>query len=335
MKNNKIYLLLVITSLFTFKLNAQIQITSDDIIVKGIYKMATDTAPSISLGTPGASKTWDFSGVKKVFTHDNIILPYTDNGSGIDANFVLVEDGDSNVYFKKTSSTLFFMPGDAEENFKLTFMTFPFNYLSTSNDSVVETSVTTGDDMGFPLLDSVRVHFSIKYTSVCDAWGNVKTPVKTYESLRIKSDITTRFYAEGKIGNGNYTPIKDFGETDTEVQYIWLTKGGGFPVVTYRLGDNELEYIETSSLSSKEINKDNLKNVVVANPIGENLIIKNKGSENCEIIITDINGKTVLSATLHAGEEIKEDAAKLSNGIYIMNVKGKETNDTYNTKLIK
>lgn len=336
MKHVKIITLFIITLLLSLNLKAQIQLSPDDAIAKGFYKLAIDTIPSTPVGSPGTSKTWDFSGSKKHISSNVVIAPYTDNGMGLDANLVEIEDGDSTSYFKKTSSNLKVVLPDAElGHIRLSILDFPFGYSSVTTDSSSSFFLMTGDELGFPLFDSVKLIFSVKFTSIGDAWGTLKTPTANYNALRVQTEVFSKIVAEGKIGSGPYISIPGFEETNSSIEYKWFAKGKGFPVASFDQDDNRFSWYESGTLSGKNVEVEKKKEVIATNPVGDNFVIKNTGNDNCTVKITDISGKIILSTPLNKGEELTTDASLLPQGVYIMNVNYIQSSKSYNTKLIK
>ena len=79
---------------------------------------------------------------------------------------------------------------------------------------------------GFSQLDT-NIYFEENHKRVneVDAWGTLKTPYGTFETIRVK---TTHYYEDSFYFQGTGQTI----EPPKQVIYKWLTKNGGAPVLT-------------------------------------------------------------------------------------------------------
>ncbi|MCC6722403.1 MAG: T9SS type A sorting domain-containing protein [Bacteroidia bacterium] len=333
MKRNLITLLIVsFTIHFSY---SQITISADDVFSKGNYKLAIDTSTNVSIGSSGTSKTWNFSNLKKHESRTSIVAPYSSNDPKNTANLVLIEDGDTSILIKKTNSNIKILFEAEDEYLQMNYFNFPLTYLSTSSDSIEKIFVSTGDDFGLPLLDSVRQHFITKIKTECDAWGSITIPSGTYNALRINYKFEIIDWAEGKIGNGSYYKIPNNEFKSSSSIFLWITNGKGFPIAIYDTSEKEFTYYESGILSNKftEISVSN--DLIVVNPVNENIIIKNNGGESYKLILTDICGKQIFEKEINADEELTQDASSLLKGTYILNVINKQSGKSSYIKLIK
>lgn len=336
MKKKKISTLLLITSLITINAKAQIQLNADDVIAKGFYKLNVDTAPFIQLGTPGGAKTWDFTNLKKHEIQNVTIAPFATNEPEMEANIVEIENGDTVNYYKKSNSNLKIVIPDEEFGYiNLNIANFPFKYQSKTEDSIYNFYIMSGEELGFPLLDSVKLYFMIKFSTNCDSWGEIKLPSGNYNALRVRFDIENRIWAMGKVGSGEYISIPGMEQNSVSTGFRWFTKGKGFPIANYEHDDNIMTYFESGTLTTQNINYSKNSDIVVANPINESIIINNKANESCGITIRDINGKEILNKEINAGEQYKEDASFLPRGTYILQVNYRYSRKTFNSLLVK
>lgn len=333
MKKNIIILL--ITSLLTHFSYSQITLSSDDIFSKGIYNMSIDTSTNVSIGNPGASKTWNFSNLKKHQTSTSIVAPFSSSDPKNSANLVLIEDGDTSILIKKTNSNIKILFETEDEYIQMNYFNFPLTYLSTSSDSIEKISVTTGADYGLPLIDSVRLHFITKIQTECDAWGSLTIPTGTYPALRINYTFEIIDWVEGKIKNGSYYKIPNNEYKMGSSIFMWVTNGKGFPIATYDTSEKEFTFYESGTLSNRIFEKNNNNDIVAANPINENIFIKNNGGESYKLVLTDICGKQIFDKEIIAGEELNESASYLLKGTYILNVINKKKGNSSYIKLIK
>ena len=67
-----------------------------------------------------------------------------------------------------------------------------------------------------------------------DAWGTVITPFRSYQVIRVKSDV----FRHDSLSIRYYTLAIDTTVNTTHVEYKWLAKGFGMPVVQFRTTTN-------------------------------------------------------------------------------------------------
>jgi hypothetical protein len=83
-----------------------------------------------------------------------------------------------------------------------------------------------------------------------------------------------------------------------------------------------------TTLSTQEINSNNF--VIYPNPTKDKLYLKtNKSLGNVALILSDINGRLVLSQKVNLFGEVELNVSNLQSGLYILNIKGNnfETNE--------
>lgn len=298
--------------------NAQIQLSTDDVYSLGTYQMAYDTSGAFNEGTPGANKTWDFSTLKQHDKSTIRVVPYTDNGLGIDANMVELEGNDTLSYIKKTSTevTVYYQTGPSSGDFESTkLFNFPAKYNDRMIDSVSSVTYFTGDDFGMPLIDSVRMTSKIKFDNTVDAWGSLKLPMGTFNSLRMKMNIYFDVQVAAKTGKLPYVEMPAFGQVDTSYNYTWFTNGKGRYIASYYPEDGEMEFMVSSGLSSKSV-VSTKTGVVASNPFNNQMVINNSGNDGILLTIFDMNGKQIESKKVAGKSQATLETSAYNSGIY-------------------
>lgn len=321
--------------LFTTKTNAQVSLSSDDIYSKGTYQMTTDTSHGFDVGTPGSGKTWDFSKLKSHLPNEVVVAPFSD--ASIDANLVEIEDGDTSMHLKKTNTTLhMLMDSDGSGNYqKLRLFNFPLNYNSSNSDSLKSIMYFSGDDFEMPLLDSIRMTSTIASTAKADAWGTVKLPMGNFDALRIKNVFKYSFAAEGKIGSFPYTKIPGFEESGSSIVYLWYSKSKGYYLANYDEEYDEMSYMVSGLLSVKNEEPKGIKEVIISNPIMNEIKLNNTGHSSYLVTLIDLNGKQIFSQKIDRNSTELIDAGNLNSGIYTVQLLNMETKTLTYQKLIK
>jgi hypothetical protein len=229
--------------------NAQITITSADVAVaSNVIYQSVDTMPSVSAGSAGASQSWNMSVLnthsvdtlgfqnlgwvpdQTTFPTSNLVMQYgyayqyayiINNSTGMTTvgSLAEVDLGNGPTIIKQVNSP-------AEK-----LATFPSTYnTSFSNNFTQTTQFYYGMDPGIGFtVDSVRQVSQIEKTSLCDAWGNITTPLGTFPALRFKEVKASLDSTFGYIAGFGWVPFE--GVEDTTETYVWWANGVGFPLV--------------------------------------------------------------------------------------------------------
>jgi len=320
-----------------FVANAQIELSPDDVYSLGTYQMAYDTSGGFDEGTPGANKTWDFSKLKKHLNSNIRVIPYSDNGLGIDANMVETEDGDTLSFIKKTTTeiNIFFETGPSSTDYKsVKLLKFPAKYNDRIIDSANSVNYFSGDDFGMPLIDSIRMTTKIKFDNNLDAWGTIKLAMGNFNALRVKQNLYFNIAVAAKTGKLPYVNIPSFGQIDTSINYTWLTKGKGHYLAQYYPDDNEIEFMVSSGLSSKTISKFKA-GVLVSNPINDQMMLKNAGNDAVLLTVFDINGKQLAIERLEGKSESTIETSSFKQGMYTIQILNLTTHSVSFQKVLK
>lgn len=325
---------------------AQITITSSDMPTSGSSSnitTATPTSINLMLDETGADHTWDYTNL--VTLNDDVVtFNKASDINGIYIFFGLTAFGKKiidemsfgpitikDVYdFYQTSSSRFKAVGRG-----ISFNGTPIPSFFTNDDNIYEFPVEFGNDelddfsVAFNLPGLITLTQSGTRTTEVDGWGKVTTPYKTYDCLRVYSEIDQINKVES-----DFIPIPIQVPTKM-VEYKWLAKGEVIPVLEIRgtivAGNFVPNYVayrsEDPKLNLNDINKETTVEVY-PNPAINSLNIRLVNSSIELVTIVDVNGKTVYS-----GMDTKIDISTLNQGIYF--VKVKTEGETYIRKVVK
>lgn len=230
--------------LLSLSLNAQITITRNDMpdIGDTIRTSFTAVTGAINYEQAGANITWDFSellpGLQTVDTFVSInTLPFTyqlvfnplvasiaspvsgfDLVPGVDLTDVYLFFRETNTFFGNAGVAFTFsgIPIPLKYDNPDIYFNFPVTYLSTdSSESSFNLSLP---DVGY--LETTR-----KRVNLVDAWGTVTTPYGDFQTIRVKSFLTTY--------DSIYIDSISFGQglNRSFIEYKWLASNMGIPVI--------------------------------------------------------------------------------------------------------
>jgi hypothetical protein len=214
---------------------AQITFEYEDLAVPGdVVERYVDTIPAFGPGGSGAGQVWDFSAA----VNDETVIttvstpattPYANSFTG--SNLAMTNDGVNYVYFNSTPATLvstgaagdFLNDGQSlvvPFNPSVFVHQFPRNYGDQFSDNYAFEVVADGAAFS---VHSVRLRHRGSVRDTTDAFGQITTPVSTYDVLRTKStDFTTDSIW---IRLFSFTPWTFLQATqDTLVSYTWQGK---------------------------------------------------------------------------------------------------------------
>jgi|AntAceMinimDraft_17_1070374.scaffolds.fasta_scaffold05282_3 hypothetical protein len=350
--------------LLSFRVNAQITITQDDIASIGtIIYQAVDTAPdsTIILGSSGIDQVWDFSGLKNQEKDTiNFVDPATTNFASdfSTSNLALVNISDndtSSIAYFTTSLTDLVVNGFAIAPINIdtispivfndpeTFITFPSYYQSSFNDTSKYNFTTYYDTTLYGYqVDSVRSKRFTTKESVIDAWGTLTTPLGTFPVIR---QYTKSIFEDDLWVHVNMLPVgwmwKLANENkDTSYTYYWWANNVGLPLIemTYDNDSNMVKKVSWLQVSPSAVNQyqSNSNINIYPNPANKFLYIDNFNNTKIENIITIYNvlGEKTKVLCIKNEQRIKISLKGLKDGIYILTVISKDGKNIINKKLL-
>ena len=348
--------LLAISVLTACISQAQITLTSANFAQPGdtIFYGVDSIISSSSLGTTnGVNKTWDFSGAVKQTTSESVFSSPLNSPipppPGI--SHVLIEDGDlENVGFMSVTQTGVQtvipnpVPFGGDPFIYLKSISFPLNYLTRTRDTTISSVVLPASflPIPLPLIDSVRITLTIRLDVLCDGWGTLKTPIGTYNSLRLKRSTITNLKFEGGtllFGRMNWGEIPvpgGFPSNQLDVSYIWLSENSKyFLAEATMLTDTpntqvEFRYQVPRPTSTGLYNRIayNFNTITYPNPANDILNIEANLSANqtYSVVLSDITGKTLNSFKVVGNNQTKITLPtdNLNSGLYFVNIIGSD-----------
>ncbi|MBS1537797.1 MAG: T9SS type A sorting domain-containing protein [Bacteroidetes bacterium] len=329
---------------------AQITITRDDFTnlngINVVQIQDTSNFTNISPGNPGANQTWNLSAIgKDVQDTMRFISPA---GVGCSSSFpsatyaVVFPNFDGYQYVSITSSSLdvlgmcgVFMPPDimiVPYSPAYTKMTFPATFNTTfsgKTKQIMQFGITP------PPPDSARLISTITYSSLVDGWGNVTTPIGTYNSLRVKATETkvdSMFYL--LAGNWMYAGLPP--TTTITTTYEWWVKKN-FPVATLVLNSNgqikSATYSVVSTVGIEKPTPEVLQSAIIPNLVSHSFTIINNNVEARKFTLIDILGNKVFDQEI-TDQQMQFSTAKLSKGMYLYIIRNAKDESVSSGKLI-
>lgn len=214
---------------------AQISILSTDMPVIGdVLTDHIDTVPTTGQGPSGAGQTWDFGDATESFQQSQDVVdpattPYAANYPN--ADLAMTPDGANYVFYTNSGSTMEVIGAtgdplglgtifDAPFAPALTLHQFPRTWMSSFDDGYGIDVTADGSDFGV---------YQVRYTEhgvthdTTDSYGQITTPVGTYDCLRAHTRTITQDSIWAKIFS--FTPwTLIIATSDTVEDYSWYAK---------------------------------------------------------------------------------------------------------------
>jgi hypothetical protein len=172
-----------------------------------------------------------------------------------------------------------------------------------------------------PAFDGIYRRYQQR-TSEVDGWGQITTPFKTYDALRVKSYVDSQ--------DSVYINIGGFGGQWIELpvppsyEYEWYANGEDAPVfkvVTQDIGGTE----NISSIEFKDKKRDfasvqqnEIEFSIYPNPAKNDLTIST-GGQSGTLNLVNLNGQIIATQALSSGKT-SVDVSGLSNGMYFAQI---------------
>jgi len=210
------------------------------------------------------------------------------------------------------------MPTPIKFNPTDTIFHLPLQYNSSDNTySFFEVNI--------PSLGYFCEHRWRNYTA--DAYGQVITPIGTFEALRVKTNLQYKdsiYYQQYGIG---------FSINRNETMYEWYTPSFSIPIIkiTQNMQENRIEYIDTTNYTVLE-NYLTTSLLIYPNPGSTFLQIISKNEPIKTIHIQSITGQSILEQSLDAKFHHTIDVRNIPSGVYFLVIQ--TTKEKYTKKLI-
>lgn len=342
--------LLIVSALIlsSWVAKAQITITMADIASPiTVIQQATDTMPTIVIGAPGISQTWNFTALNTHSTDTlNFISPtWAPQAAQFPGSNLAVEFAGQGAYAyaSNTSSSMTVMgssqvmdfgagPSDLiPKNTPAEILTnYPATYLTNfTNNYTTNLKYFFGVDPGFGfVIDTIRQKTMVTKYSNVDAWGAVSTPlfsnvpcIRYAETKNTKDSVWAYITA---LGGWNFIQ-----ETiDSSKQFSWWGNGIGFPLVdasTNWAADTVWQVQWLKATPAAGINDFTAKTSVSVypNPAQNEITFDISSAEAIAVDVCDITGRVIDSYSL-SGNVLKVNTETFTNGVYVYSLVGKD-----------
>ncbi|PCJ63897.1 MAG: hypothetical protein COA58_14800 [Bacteroidetes bacterium] len=322
--------------IFSLGVQAQIQLSADDIYQEGNFKMTLDVSGGFASGAVGANSTWDYTSLNKNQNLTFEIRPY--QSSLNDANMVRISGKDTFQYIQKTTSDIFeIVP---LQNFdviafeKLRTFSSPMNYQDSFTDSFAQVSYYTGAQLGLFSYDSIKLTYKNSIESLSDAWGEISLPSGNFQSLRIKTTELIKVRITGKKGGMGYEQIPGLDVDETYTDYKWYAKGKGYYLAKLDVENDLFTYMQSNSVSvQNQVLLD--MSLCVQNPIQSEMKMHNIGQNTYNISLYDLSGRLIYTSEITPNSIKVYDSAVLPRGVYYLQLLNVESGTITVRKVLK
>jgi hypothetical protein len=324
-------LFIIILVLAFFRSQAQITITLDDLAEVGdtVNLAVVGTAPpNFKPGTAGPNQTWDFTNLvmdtnQYLYFVDPAATPFA--GSFPASNMVMIGIMDSVYLYTIRNSFHFKMDGFAGvfagfDDLVVPFMppeilmNFPMNYLDSLEQTVIQDVKIKSDE---PFVDSLRYKLVNDIITVVDAWGNLTTPISSYEVLRIKQ---TRIVTDSIWMKVGFFWVFLETSTNASLNYRYVANDAGYAVLEFQSDTAGTEYSGIRYLLDETVSlPDPISLPVVSvfpNPANSEITFSWNDFRSGNISIYDPTGRMLIMETFSHSRQLKPDIGKLNGGLY-------------------
>lgn len=272
--------------------------------------------------TIGQNQRWDFSVLDNNYSYTTLFLTPDANNGGSSVNgcnLVIQEDDqyDEFSYLQASDSALTALNNSmdttaASADFHPRGMIFPMVYGTAWSDSSRSDNTYTGDEMGAPGIDSIRLEVFIIINNSCDGQGQLLLPVDSVEALRLKSDLYYEYTVSGYTSFTGWFPLQS--GSDGQTSYAFLNKEGGYYAATVTLKPNQPNIAEISYRSSNVMSVKNPtemeQTLLYPNPAQSHFQVEAKQAGSLQIF--DLQGKLV-----QANMSLEEGTNRIETGSLI------------------
>ena len=342
---------IILFSLFHFlSLSGQIEISETDLIDENESFIMTISAPRLGFdpAPTGTNYTWDFSSGLTPISLDtinsisvsstplayqlyfnNFLSPeyYSDyaNSAADLSGFSQVQITERYEYFKKSSSALELVGYGAKIN------GIPSSIKYDTIDQILPLPLSYG------VTDSTTAYYLLSVPSLgtygqwirrkveVDGWGTIKTPLETYDALRVKTTLyqrDTMYFNQMGFGN-------EF-ERSIEYHYNWYAANEKVPVFSAKVVNmitNEVKYKGSTNSSITESKHD--EPIIFPSPTNNIIHISTGGKSFDRLDLFNYQGTLIQSQAFTQTLDLKAHPS----GIYLIRLMNK--NLSFSATIIK
>jgi hypothetical protein len=348
-----------IVSLFWFNTFGQITILATDMPQIGdVVARRADTMTLLGPGASGPNQNWVMTNLSSHIINETTTVlapsstPYASTFPG--SNLAMTNDNLSYLFFNQNSNSLnttgakgdLLLTGNIiTVNFNPAILVhnFPRNYTSNFSNNYGWDITTSGATVNQPAINSVRTKRVAVIKDTTDAWGNLTTPVGTYEVLRVKRvDFHTDSNWYRILPFGAYTFLN--AKRDTSYSYTWLAKETKLAVA--ELGFDSLDHPKkftwslippTVVISTNDLDTEN-EFILFPDPASDNLNLMWKANSTAEIgefTIRNSLGQIIKEGELNlSSPQLRLQISDLADGMYWISVSRTQTGKNFIKKFV-
>jgi hypothetical protein len=180
--------------------------------------------------------------------------------------------------------------------------------------------------LGNVYIDSIKMKLSFTKHFVVDGWGNVITPMGSFNALRSNCNEITETTIFAKYMN-MWIPINT--SKDTTLKLDWYVKGTGAPLIHVEVDPASSTYTVVEWLTINSTfgfdESDNLPNIILyPNPCSDELSVRFEGETTEQLVVTDISGREIKRINSNFQHEVKIQLSDINAGIYFMRAENKD-----------
>lgn len=323
---------------------AQVGVNANNIIRFGEFVERTvDTLPAIAHSPAGTDQTWNYAGLLNSHTTSEFGLGapswYDGDEEFPDANLASYNAADgSTIFLKKDTDALDILgvyadfsgtgsPQALVFNPYDRLITFPSTYETEFFNTYTYKLTIDGSAFG---VDSIVVQGTVDQTSNMDSWGEITTPLGTFDAIRQYAyEFSTTIIDAYSFG------ASVFNDTQTEETHtysFWTNDAGARYTVleyTYDPGsDMVMEVTWQSGAPYLSVQEEGLPTASVRlypNPATDVITIDLNVEGKYDFEVIDGLGRRVLTGTIE-GSTAPISVSKLENGIYTIHLLNTSTN---------
>lgn len=243
--------------------NAQITITSADMPTPTkMFINATDTVPNVSIGNNDTVQAWNMFTLVQHMVDTSIVMNYSDHPNPLfsTANTVMLQKGEQDFYgyLVNSPNSLELIGGggivniqgsDIPVNQIFTPGSRLFNFPASFDSSFVNDYTGNakfyygGQVQGLPI-DSIHNKSAVHREVRVDAWGELITPLDTFNVLRVK-EVSQQYDTTMAYFFGGWQNIPGGTSVNETTTYYWWANGVGTALATATMrNDSIIESIQ-------------------------------------------------------------------------------------------
>lgn len=294
-----------------------------------------DTMTVYGPGPSGANQEWNFP---SPVTHDVITTsvlspastPYAGQFGG--SNMAMTNDNAAFLYFSNSQNAMISTgaAGDLLGNGSniitvfsdpLTIHNFPRQYNQNGEDTYYFEVIT--QDHGIPLIHSVRLrHYGHVYDTT-DGYGQITTPVGTYDCLRVKStDFTVDSVWTKLFSFSPWALNNDFTGPGVSTSYSWIAKETKLNVAELSFDSlgapKNFTWSSIPPLTTGIANADDTQIRVYPQPANDLLTVQMEDGGFTTLELLSLDGRTVRSITVLGRDRLDVSVQGLAPGMYML-----------------